>query len=374
VTAAKPQRPLPLALWAASLLAVTTVAMLVVVGLVLESATNSLHLTALLSGLGVGLLAIAGGAYLAHKVGADIRRLTVDATRRASDPSLPPVLMPLTDRMRELHQVASLLDALQLRARVAEELAEQAQRASHTASAGMFELLSGLVAAEEATRGQLSADLHDTVAQTLSSARSILANPEGQPGAWERVRELIEDAEEELRAAMARARPPELRDGDLASAVAALRREMAARYLLEVKLDWPDEPHPVPLVSAVTVYRFFQEALLNVVKHADVDEAEATLAIHHDVLVATVHDAGPGFDPDKVESVGGRHVGIGLLRERARLAGGTVDIETGVAHGTTLTLRLPARPRVPAAGPVLNGNGAPTEPAVSDRPADSEAR
>jgi len=38
---------------------------------------------------------------------------------------------------------------------------------------------------------------------------------------------------------MARARPPELRDGDLASAVAALRREMAARYLLEVKLDWP---------------------------------------------------------------------------------------------------------------------------------------
>jgi len=119
----------------------------------------------------VSVLAIATGSYLAHKVGADIRRLTVDATQRASDPSLPPVLMPITDRMRELHQVASLLDALQLRARVAEELAGQAQRASHTASAGMFELLSGLVAAEEATRGQLSADLHDTVAQTLSGAR-----------------------------------------------------------------------------------------------------------------------------------------------------------------------------------------------------------
>jgi signal transduction histidine kinase len=339
---------LPLALWAGLLVAVTIVVLLAVVGLVLNTETHRLHLPALLSGLGVGLIAVAGIAYMAHRVGSDVRRLTIDATRRARDPSFSPQLRPITDRMRELNQMARLLDALQLRARVAEEVAEQAQRNSHTASAGMFELLSGLVAAEEATRGQLSADLHDTAAQTLSSARSILANPEGQPGAWERVRELVEDAEEELRAAMARTRPPELRDGDLASAVAALRREMAARYLLEVKLGWPVEPHPVPLVSAVTIYRFFQEALLNVVKHADVDEAEATLAIHQDVLVATVHDSGPGFEPDKIESVGGRHVGLGLLRERARLAGGTVDIDTGPGNGTTLTLRLPAGPRAPA--------------------------
>jgi signal transduction histidine kinase len=333
-------------LWAGLLLAITVVVMLAVIGLILRSATGELHLPALLGGLGIGVVATAGGAYLAHRVGSELRRLTVEATRSARDPSFSPQLEPITDRMLELHQLARLLDALQLRARVAEELAEQAQRASQTASAGMFELLSGLVAAEEATRGQLSADLHDTAAQTLSSARLILANPEGQPGAWERVRELIEDAEEELRAAMARARPPELRDGDLASAVTALRREMASRYLLDVKLGWPVEPQPVPLVSAVTIYRFFQEALLNVVKHADVDEAEATLSIQPDVLVATVHDAGPGFDPEKVESVGGRHVGLGLMRERARLAGGTVDVETGTGNGTTLTLRLPRRPRV----------------------------
>lgn len=370
VSAGGPQRPLPLAMWAALLLVGTVVVMLAVVGLVLHAQTGRLHITALLSGLGVGVLAIAGGAYLAHTVGRDIRRLTLDATERASGRGISTPLLPITDRMRELHQVAALLDALQLRARVAEELAEQAQRTSHTASAGMFELLSGLVAAEEATRGQLSADLHDTVAQTLSSARSILANPEGQPGAWERVRELIEDAEEELRAAMARTRPPELRDSDLGSAVAALRREMAARYLLEVKLGWPVEPHPVPLVSAVTVYRFFQEALLNVVKHADVDEAEATLTIQNDMLIATVHDAGPGFDPETVRSVGGRHVGIGLLRERARLAGGTVEIESGPGSGTTLTLRLPARPRVSP-----SGNGQADPAAVSaDRPSGSTKR
>jgi signal transduction histidine kinase len=223
-------------------------------------------------------------------------------------------------------------------------MAEQAQRTSHTAALGMFQLLSGLVAAEEATRGQLSADLHDTVAQTLAAARGILSNPEGQPGAWERVRELVDDAEEEVRAAMARTRPPELSEGDLASAVQALRREMAARYLLKVDVSWPEEPRPLPLVSAVTVYRFFQEALLNVIKHADVDEATASLSFEGDLLVAQVRDEGPGFEPRTVRSSGGRHVGLGLLRERARLASGMLDVASEPGHGTTLTLRLPVRP------------------------------
>jgi signal transduction histidine kinase len=210
----------------------------------------------------------------------------------------------------------------------------------------MFELLSGLVAAEEATRGQLSAELHDTVAQSLMAARSLLADPgfvvlEKEQ---EKLRAYVEDAEEQVRAVMARARPPELREGDLASAVGALRRDMAARYLLDVRLTWPAEPHPLPLVSALTVYRFFQEALLNVVKHAEVDTAEAALMVVGDQLVATVHDAGTGFDPETVQSDGGRHVGLGLLRERARLAGGALDLDARPGAGTTLSLRLPLSP------------------------------
>jgi signal transduction histidine kinase len=159
------------------------------------------------------------------------------------------------------------------------------------------------------------------------------------------VRELVEDAEEQVRAVMARTRPAELRDGDLASAVGALRREFALRYLVTVRLSWPEEPYPLPLVSAVTVYRFFQEALLNVVKHADVDEADASLRVEGNQLVAEVRDAGPGFEPAKVRSERGRHVGLGLLRERARLAGGSLAVDSAPGAGTTLTLRLPLSPR-----------------------------
>lgn len=350
MSAGRQRRPLPLAAWAALVLAAAVLIVLVVVGVVLSVAEHMTHLPALVAGLGAGACVVVLGAVLAQRVGADLRRLSAHATESSAGGSATALLSVTTDRMSELHQLGVLLDGLRLRARVAEEMSEQAQRTSETASAGMFELLSGLVAAEEATRGQLSAELHDTVAQTLAAARAVLANPEGQPGAWERVRELVEDADEQVRAAMARSSPPELRDRDLASAVAGLRREMSIRYLLQTKLAWPEQPHPLPLVSAVTVYRFFQEALLNVVKHADVDEAHASLAVEDGLLVATVRDEGPGFDPEQVKSTGGRHVGLGLLRERARLAGGTLDVETMIGNGTTLTLRLPLGPRPAANG------------------------
>jgi len=231
-------------------------------------------------------------------------------------------------------------DALSLRARVADELAEQQRRSAETASAGMFELLSGLVAAEESARGQLAAELHDTVAQTLMHARSVLSAAT-DPAQVTYAADLLAEAEEQVRAVMARTRPPELRDGDLARAMTMLRDDLAARYGVTVRLSWPVEPHPLPLATAITVYRFFQEALLNVVKHADVDDADATLTMEDGLVIACVRDEGPGFDPGQVRSERGRHVGLGLLRERARLAGGVIDVASWPQNGTTLTLRMP---------------------------------
>ena len=370
-------RNLPLAAWAAIGGAATVVIMVVLVGAVLaRGGLDRLEYLALGAGLLVGLLLVALAVLWTRRVTAGMRELHADAVRRLRDPSLragvnTPRLVGATTEFAEL---ASVLDALHLRARVADEVAEQSRRTAEQTSAGVFELLSGLVAAEEATRGQLSAELHDTVAQSLAAARALLADSDPEhpdPAKDERVRGLVEDAEEQVRAVMARTRPAELRDGDLASAVGALRREFAARYLVTVRLSWPQEAYPLPLVSAVTVYRFFQEALLNVVKHADVDEAEASLAVEGDQIVARVKDAGAGFVPSQVQSSGGRHVGLGLLRERARLAGGSLDVVTAPEHGTELTLRLPLSPRSalvlgpgnpPNGGPVPQSNALRAEP------------
>jgi signal transduction histidine kinase len=242
--------------------------------------------------------------------------------------------------VQRVHARARTVDALQRRVRMADEVAEKHRRSAETASAGMYELLAGLVAAEEGARGQLAAELHDTVAQSLTMAR-VLLDDRRDPGSLGRAVEMVAEAEEQVRAVMARTRPPALRDGDLARAVCALRDDLNNRYGLDVDLRWPDEPYPLPLVTAITVYRFFQEALLNVVKHAEVDAARAELIVDGDWVTAIVADQGPGFMPEAVASEGGRHVGLGLLRERARLVGGTLDITSWRGAGTTLVLRVP---------------------------------
>ncbi|HET7530778.1 MAG TPA: ATP-binding protein [Mycobacteriales bacterium] len=295
----------------------------------------------LVAGTPMALLLAIAAAAVASRYARLLRLLRADAVHRLHDPSAPvgAGALKVPDWAgSELAELARTLDALHLRVRMSDEVAERHRRSAETASAGMFELLSGLVAAEEGARGQLAAELHDTVAQSLMTARSMLSDVDGN---IPQAAELVSEAEDQVRAVMARTRPPALRDGDLARAVESLRDDLANRYGLVVEVGWPEQAYPLPLVTAVTVYRFFQEALLNVVKHADVDDARAALRVDEEWVVATVSDEGPGFDPEDVRSEKGRHVGLGLLRERARLVGGSLEVSSWPAPGTTLTLRLP---------------------------------
>lgn len=276
---------------------------------------------------------------VAARLAGQLRAVRLGALRRLQQRGTPPA-GPAVASFAELRDLASTIEALAARTRVADDTAERHRRMAQNASAGMFELLSGLIAAEEGARGQLSAELHDTAAQSLALARAELAVGDSQ--AIRRATDYVADAEEQVRAVMARTRPPALRDGDLASAVDMMRAELDQRYGLKVDVSWPSSAYPLPLASAITIYRFFQESLLNVVKHADVDWAQATLDIDSEWVTATVADAGPGFDPTQVRSEKGRHVGLGLLRERARLAGGSLEVSSMESAGTTLRLRLPS--------------------------------
>ena len=341
---------LPLAAWAGVVCAGTVLGTAGTIGIVLEltGGLDLVALEALAGGAVVGLLLSLVAVIAAARLGAALRGLRTDALMRLRDPSAP--VTAQGDLVRastaELAELAKVLDALHLRVRVADDLGERHRREAQTAGAGVFELLSGLVAAEEGARGQLAAELHDTVAQSLMIARGLLAAKPSSPEDIAKLTDYVEDAEEQVRAVMARTRPPALREGDLASAVNGLRADMDARYGLTVHADWPESPYPLPLAAAITVYRFFQEALLNVVKHADVDDATLRLRVEEDTVVAEVRDEGPGFDPSGVRPDRGRHVGLGLLRERARLSGGGLDVESVLGGGTTLRLRLPRAAQV----------------------------
>jgi signal transduction histidine kinase len=340
---------LPLAAWAGLLcggavLATTGTSLLVL-------RLGSGPWAALAAGTAAGMLMSLGAVAAGARFGAALRRLGARAVLRPRDASVPVDPQDAgAPGPAELAELAKVLDALQLRVRVADELGERHRREAQTAGAGVVELLSGLVSAEEGARGQLAAELHDTVAQSLMIARGLLADRPSSPEELARLSDHVEDAEEQVRAVMSRSRPPALREGDLASAVSALSADMQARYGLRVSVQWPAAPHPLPLAGAITVYRFFQEALLNVVKHADVDAAALSLQVEQECVLAVVRDEGPGFDPTLVRADRGRHVGLGLLRERARLSGGGLEVVSAPGTGTTLRLRLPRPPRSDSAG------------------------
>jgi signal transduction histidine kinase len=351
---------LPLAVMASGVTASAALLVLLIVAVGLAIAGRPLSDVGWLVALVVGLTPAGVAGFAARRISRSLGQLNdrtttrLERTGRGIGGADGSATADSTDARRtlgvlaaslELDELLHTLESLQVRVRVSDEMAERQRRTAENASAGMYELLSGLVAAEEATRGQLSAELHDTAAQSLMLARSLLADVLDQmpdaPAQLSRATDYVGEAEDQVRAVMARTRPPALRDGDLARAVGHLRDDMASRYGLVVTLSWPQQPYPLSLVSAITVYRFFQEALLNVVKHADGDEADATLEMTEQELTATVVDAGPGFDPALVKPDKGRHVGLGLLRERARLAGGSLTVTSTPGGSTTLCLRLP---------------------------------
>lgn len=237
------------------------------------------------------------------------------------------------------------LAAMRLRVQVADALAEQERQRAQQTGAGTAALLAGLLAAEEGARGQLAAELHDTVAQSLLLARSRLGGRDERRGLSgpeaEHVEQLVTETEEQLRGVIARTRPPALRDGDLGSAVSLLCEDFTRRYGLQVEVSWPPAPTPLPMTVAVPLYRFFAEALLNVVKHADDDCAQLRLQVAGGQVLAEVADTGPGFTPAAVRPRGGRQVGLDLLGARVALAGGRLDVRSAPGAGTTVALCLP---------------------------------
>jgi signal transduction histidine kinase len=236
-------------------------------------------------------------------------------------------------------QRSALVQRTAVLQRVVDELRGSSERATGITS----KLLSELVRAEETTRANLAAELHDTVAQCLSLA--LMGLNDVTESRHLEAREAVRDAELQLRTVLARIRPPELAGGDLAQAVADLCTDLDHRYGVEVEVRWAATNLRLPIAAATVVYRFLQETLLNAVEHADGEGVSLDLAVVKDAqgskLSVTVSDHGPGFEQSAVVSAGGRHVGLKLARERARLAGGDLSVLSVLGEGTRVRLLIP---------------------------------
>ena len=88
------------------------------------------------------------------------------------------------------------------------------------------------------------------------------------------------------------------------------------------------------------MYRIAQEALNNVVKHAQSDRAEIRLHVSDELVSLLIEDAGVGFDPARVSS-GTSHLGLTSMRERVKALGGTLEIESQPGAGMHIEVEVP---------------------------------
>jgi signal transduction histidine kinase len=197
-------------------------------------------------------------------------------------------------------------------------------------------------------RNRIARELHDAVTQKLFSLRLtadaasalIERDPERAAAELATVRKLAAEATDELRAIVVAARPADLRGDGL---------DIALRKQVEL-LDRVHEPTirytTCDCVPALTeagqqaVYRIAQEALHNALRHAGATRIDAHLVVRNGSVVLEVRDDGAGFDPAVARSAG-RRLGLASMRERARAAGGRLDVTSEPGRGTTVRLAVP---------------------------------
>jgi two-component system, NarL family, sensor kinase len=227
------------------------------------------------------------------------------------------------DELRLLGTIGLQVGVAIERARLAEEMAARAR-------------------SEERTR--LAREIHDTMAQDLTALalqietalRSVGRDPD-------RVRERLEKALttaraslDEVRRSVTNLRARTLAGKPLPQAIASFVRQFTSETGIRVTLDMDDVCELKP-DTETELYRIAQQALVNVRQHARARQAHVELRCAKRSVTLTVADDGVGFDPRRAAR--DRH-GIKGMRERARLAGGTLRISSGRGAGTRIVVKV----------------------------------
>jgi signal transduction histidine kinase len=220
--------------------------------------------------------------------------------------------------------------------------AEQLRHLSHR----LFEV-------EESERRRLARELHDRIGANLTALSLNLKLVRNE---WEKTSTRLDDSEKLLdstaqlvRDVLTDMRPPGLEELGLLAALREHAEQVAQRSGFAIELRGA-EPRPrLPPATEIALFRVAQEALTNIVKHAQA--SRVTISLHADpgLVTLTVADDGAGFDGQAPAMAGG--MGMASMRERAEAVGARPRIESTPGRGTRVIVEVPqvAAPRPAAA-------------------------
>ena len=207
------------------------------------------------------------------------------------------------------------------------------------------ELSAHLESVREEEKARIAREVHDELGQILTvlkleTSMCELAYAQLDPGLHERLnsmKKLIAQLFQLVRDVATSLRPPIL-DAGISSAIEWQARRFEARTHIPCLVQVPEYLPPLGASKEVGLFRILQEALTNVMRHAQAHTVELTLSVQGRELCLSISDDGQGFVP-----AGGRPTSFGLvgMRERVLMLGGTLALHSVPGEGTTLTVRVP---------------------------------
>lgn len=207
-------------------------------------------------------------------------------------------------------------------------------------------LSSQVLAAHEGERKRIARDLHDDTAQALTSILIRLRLLERSVNGDVRhsiaeLRALTSSTLDSVRRIAADLRPTALDDLGLVAGIHAYIEKFSCHWPVQVEFSSSGLQRRLPAEVELVLYRVVQEALSNIAKHSEASSARVTLSRKKNLVTATIHDDGQGFDSGKI--MGSGHMGLGLfgMQERLALVAGWLHIESSIGAGTTVIARVP---------------------------------
>jgi PAS domain S-box-containing protein len=204
-----------------------------------------------------------------------------------------------------------------------------------------------LLHAQEAERARLARELHDDITQRLARLAIDAGRAEsGRNGAaWSETMREVRDGlvhlSEDVHSLSYKLHPALLEDLGLSDALKAECDRFSRQESIPVRARLEEIPAQIPKDAGLCLFRVTQEALRNVARHARSKSAEVLLRPLDGGLQLAVTDTGVGFDP-----IQQRHrpsLGLASMRERVRLLGGELHIESTPGQGTAILAWVPVK-------------------------------
>ena len=228
--------------------------------------------------------------------------------------------------------------------RLAEQFALRASIAVDLSRRVARDALRRVVAGQEVERRRLARELHDETGQALTSillglrAVDEAGSGEDVAQALADLRELVVATLQDVRRLAVQLRPKALDDFGLVPALERLAQTFSESSGIGVQLEATLGDERLPAEVETTIYRIVQEALTNVVKHAEATEVSILLVRRDSTVTAVLEDNGAGFRPEVVRS---DSLGLEGMRERVALHDGRLTVESAPGAGTTLRVEVP---------------------------------